>query len=145
MGTRGTLVLEREQEVMLYKDADTASKISVKDGKGGPTMDTQASGGPAAALAKTASDGPISKGYTEEIEHWAWCIRNKSKENQPRCKAEVAMGDAIIALTTNVAIRKSMKGEPGYVKFEEDWYDLESDKTPDGSVYEDEYQKLVKG
>jgi predicted dehydrogenase len=142
MGTKGTLVLDREQEVMLYKDSDTATKVGVKDDKGGPTMDTQASGkGP--ALAKAAADsGPVSRGYTEELEHWAWCIRNKSPENQPRCRPEVALGDAVIALTCNVAIENSHKGKGGFVKFEESWYDLNDDATPDGSSVKDEAEKL---
>ncbi|MFM9066424.1 MAG: Gfo/Idh/MocA family protein, partial [Planctomycetota bacterium] len=98
MGTRGTLILEREQEVMLYKDSDTSSRVGVKYEKGGPTMDTQASGGPAAAVAKAATDwgGPVSRGYTEEIEHWAYCIRNQAPRETLRCRAEVAMADAII-------------------------------------------------
>lgn len=146
MGTRGTLILEREQEVMLYKDADTSSRVSVKNDKGGPTMDTQASGGPAAAAAKTAqSDGPVSRGYTEEIEHWAYCIRNKAPSSELRCRAEVALGDAVIALTSNLAINASIRGDAGYVKFNEDWFDLASDATPDGSSVEKEYQSLVKG
>ncbi len=146
MGTRGTLILEREQEVMLYKDADTSSKISVKNDKGGPTMDTQASGGAQAASAKAAADmGPVSRGYTEEIEHWAFAIKTKAPRESLRCRPEVAMGDAIIALTTNIAINNNIRGEAGYVKFKEEWFDLDSDSTPDGSSVEKEYQQLVKG
>jgi hypothetical protein len=85
--------------------------------------------------------GPVSKGYTEEIEHWAWCIRKKKPELL-RCRPEVAMGDAVIALTTNVAIRKSIQGEPGYVQFKETWFDIHSDETPDGSSVETERNKL---
>ncbi|HND53660.1 MAG TPA: Gfo/Idh/MocA family oxidoreductase, partial [Pirellulaceae bacterium] len=142
MGTRGTLILEREQEVMLYKDSDTSSRIGVKNDKGGPTMDTQASGGPAAAVAKAASDsgGPVSRGYTEEIEHWAFCIRNKAPRETLRCRPEVALGDAVIALTANIAINNSIRGEAGWVKFDEAWFDVDSDKTPDGSSVETEYQ-----
>lgn len=147
MGTRGTLVLEREQDLMVYKDASTTSRVSVKDDKGGPTLDTQASGPPAgAAVAKAAAEmGPISRGYTEEIEHWAWCIRNPAPENRPRCHPAVALGDAVIALTTNVAIARANRGEGGYVQFEEEWYDIHSEKTPDGSVPQAEYDQLVKG
>ena len=36
MGTKGTLVLDKEQEVMLYKDSDTTTRVGVKDDKGGP-------------------------------------------------------------------------------------------------------------
>ncbi len=144
MGTKGTLVLKKEQEVMLYAGSNTSSKVSVKDDKSGPSMDTQASGD-AAPVAKAAeSMGPVSRGYTEQIEHWAWCIRNAAPENQPRCKPEVALGDAVIALTTNVAIKKSIQGEPGFVRFDDDWYDLKSDATPDGSSIEEEYDALVK-
>jgi hypothetical protein len=52
------------------------------------------------------------------------------------------MADAIIALTTNVALRKSARGEAGYVRFEEPWFDVDSDDTPDGSVVADELQRL---
>jgi predicted dehydrogenase len=142
MGTKGTLVLDKEQEVMVYKDADTTTRVGVKDDKGGPTLDTQASGkGPALAKAATPA-GPVSRGYTEEIEHWAWCIRNKAPENQPRCRAEVALGDAVIALTTNVAIDNANKGKGGYIVFDEKWYDLNDDATPDGSDIKSTAEKL---
>jgi hypothetical protein len=142
MGTKGTLVLDKEQEVMLYKDSDTTTRVGVKDDKGGPTLDTQASGkGPALAKAAVPS-GPVSRGYTEEIEHWAWCIRNPSGENQPRCKAEVALGDAVIALATNVAIKNGNQGKGGYLVFDEKWYDLNDDATPDGSDVKATAEKL---
>lgn len=144
LGTKGTLVLERESEVMLYKSSSTSSRVTVKDDGGGPTMDTQASGEMAPAAKAAENMGPISRGYTEEIEHWAWCIRNKSEEVQPRCKPEVALGDAVIALTTNVAMKNAAEGKGGYVRFSEDWYDLNHDATPDGSSYEEEYNALVR-
>ena len=78
--------------------------------------------------------GPVSRGYTEEIEHWAWCIRNPDPENQPRCRPEVALGDAVIALTCNVAMRNAAAGKGGYLQFKEEWFDVDSDETPDGSV-----------
>ncbi len=143
MGTKGTLVLDKEQEIMLYKESDTTSRVSVKEGKAGPTMDTQASGASAAVAKAAESMGPVSRGYTEEIEHFAWCIRNKAPENQPRCKPEVALGDSVIALGTNVAVGKNKGGEPGFLKFDEDWYDLNKDATPDGSSCEEERRKLM--
>jgi predicted dehydrogenase len=141
MGTKGTLVLEREQEVMLYAGSNTTSRVSVKDDGGGVTMSTQASGPPAGPIAK-AAEGPVSRGYTEEIEHWAWCIRNPGK-GEPRCKPEVALGDAVIALATNAAIRKAQTGEPGFLKFKDEWYDLNSDETPDGSSVKEQTEALV--
>jgi predicted dehydrogenase len=144
MGSKGTLLLEREQEVLLFKDSDTSTKVGVKDDKGGPALDTQASGkGP--SLAKAAADsGPVSRGYTEEIEHFAWCIRNNAPE-APRCRAEIALGDAVIALACNVAMENSFKGKGGYLKFEESWYDIDKDETPDGSNVAEENKKLGAG
>jgi predicted dehydrogenase len=143
MGTKATLVLEREKEIMLYQDADVSAKVSVKQDNGKYQLDTQASGNYAAAsVAKTATGEDVSRGYTEEIEHWAWCIRNKAPENKPRCYPEVAMGDAVIALTTNIAMARQAKGEAGYVKFEESWFDVKSDSTPDGSKVEDQLKRL---
>lgn len=146
MGSKGTLVLEREQEVMLYRNSDTSSRIKVKDDGGGPQLDTQASGGPVAAVAK-AAEGPISRGYTEEMEHWAWLVRNgdpkdPAVEAQPRCRPEVAMGDGIIALTSNVAIKRSMRGESGYIQFKDEWFDIHNDDTPDDSDVAKESEKL---
>ena len=108
-------------------------------------MDTQESGGYSGPVAQTADGlGPVSRGYTEQIEHWAACIRSGDPDNQPRCKPEVALGDAVIALSTNVAMKKAGKGEPGFLKFEDAWYDLKDDATPDGSSYEKEYDALVR-
>lgn len=144
MGSKGTLILDREQEVLLFKDSDTSTKVGVKDDKGGPTLDTQASGkGP--SLARAAADmGPVSRGYTEEIEHFAWCVRN-SAPDQPRCRAEVALGDAVIALATNVAIENSINGKPGYIQFADQWYDLNHDSTPDGSSVKEENDDFGAG
>ncbi len=140
MGTKGTIVLEREADVMLYKDAATSTRVGVKKDGGGPTLDTQASGkGPTAVAKAVTETGPVSKGYTEEIEHWAYCIRNGG---QPRCHPEVAMGDAIIALTTNVAIGRSQRGEGGYVMFKEEWFDLHDDSTPDGSSVAEQAKEM---
>jgi predicted dehydrogenase len=145
MGTKGTLILEKEQEVMLYAGSDTSASVGVKPAGSGYALDTQASGGAAAPVAKAAaSAGPVSRGYTEEIEHWAYCIRNPDPKNKVKCYPEVAMGDAVIALTTNVAIQKGMKGEAGFVRFDEEWFKIDSDKTPDGSSVEDELSKLTK-
>ncbi len=130
MGTKGTLVLLQEKEVMLYKDADTKTNVGVVKGKEGVALDTTESGSAAAAIGKAALDsGPPSRGYTEEIEHWAWCIRNRSPENLPKCHPKVALGDAVIALTTNIAIRNP--SEKSRIEFKREWFDIDSDDTPE--------------
>ncbi len=126
-GTKGTLILEKEQDMSIIQGPASPSSVKASGGSGGPTLDTQASGAPAAA-AKSAGGGPkVSRGYTEELEHWAWCIRNPSPENQPHCGPKVAMGDAIIALTTNMAARKGDR-----IEFKKEWFDIDSDETPEG-------------
>jgi len=134
MGSKGTLVIEREQDVMLYKTSATSSKVSVKEDAGGPSLDTQESGPPAAAALGTAATGPVSRGYTEEIEHWAWCIRNRAPENRPKCHPEVALGDAVIALTTKLAIERNNKGKGGYIEFNPEWFEIDKEATPEDEL-----------
>ena len=81
--------------------------------------------------------GPFSRGYTEEIEHFAWCLRKFNEadfkkdpehyEPQPKCRPKVAMADAIIAHTTNLAIRDGKR-----IDFKPEWYEIASDETPEG-------------
>lgn len=127
MGTKGTLILEREQDVMLFAGSDTRSKVSVKDTSSGPALDTTQSGGAEAAVAEAATAGPVSRGYREEIEHWAWCIRNPAPDHQPKCPPKVALADAVIALTSNIAMDTNTR-----IEFKPEWFDPESDATPEG-------------
>jgi predicted dehydrogenase len=136
MGDKGTLVLAQEQEVMVFKGSDTATEVTVKkDAKSG-VLDTTASGPPQLAQQATTI-GEVSKGYQEEMEHFAWCVRNfdeaalKAKkwdyEKNPRCHPKVAMADAVIALTSNISIRENRR-----IDFKKEWFDIESDETPEG-------------
>jgi predicted dehydrogenase len=127
-GTKGTLILDQEQDAMLFAGSNTGTKVQVGKGKDGkPSLDTYETGG-GAAVAQAAMAESVSRGYREEIEHWAWCIRNPSPEHQVRCKPEVALADAVIALTSNIAIAKGNR-----IDFQPEWFDVESDATPDGS------------
>ncbi len=137
MGTKGTLVLEREQDVMLYKGAAKDTRVTVAKAKdGAPTLDTTESGGGGGGYAASGKGGadaaPPSRGYTEEMEHWAWCIRNPAPENQPRCKPEVAIADAVIALVSNIALANPEK--QARIDFKPEWFDIASDETPEGIV-----------
>ena len=135
MGTKGTLVLEREQDVMLYKGAAKDTRVTVSKSKdGAPTLETTESGGGGyVAGGKGGGDAaPPSRGYTEEMEHWAWCIRNPSPENQPRCKPEVAIADAVIALVSNIALANP--DTQARIAFKPEWFDIASDETPEGVV-----------
>jgi predicted dehydrogenase len=144
MGSKGTLILDKETDVLLYRNSDVNSKVGVSKQAGGYALDTSASGDYSAPVAKAADSGPVSRGYREEIEHWAYCIRNPDPENQVRCHPEVAMGDAVIALGTNVALKKAASGEGGYLQFKEEWFKVDSDETPDGSDIKAETEYMKK-
>ena len=144
LGSKGTLILDKETDVLLYRDSDTSSKVGVSQQSGGYVLDTSASGDYAAPVAQAADGGPVSRGYREEIEHWAYCIRNPAKENRPRCYPEVAMGDAVIALGTNVALKNAAEGKGGYLQFKEEWFDIDNDATPDGSEIDIETEFMKK-
>ncbi len=134
MGTEGTLILEQEQNVMLYKGSSRDTRVTVSKSKSGEAvLDTTESGGAGSVVAvptEAAGKAPPSRGYTEEMEHWAWCVRNPDPTNQPRCKPEVALADAVIALVSNVALKES-GGQPR-IDFKKEWFDIESDVTPEG-------------
>jgi predicted dehydrogenase len=131
-GTEGTLILETEKEAMLYKTNETSSKIKVatanKTAKraAGPIIQIDETGDTESAAIGALGTLPAERGYTEQLEHWAWCIRNPAPENLPRCTPQVALGDAVIALTTNMAARKGDR-----IEFKKEWFDIESDETPE--------------
>ena len=147
LGTKGTLILENERDVMLYKDSARDTRVTVKKGKdGAPTLDTTESGGGGAVAAAAGGDSkaPPSRGYTEEMEHWAWCIRNPAPENQPRCKPEVAIADAVIALVSNIALANPTT--QARIEFKPEWFDIDSDETPEGikpDLNRDKYKASV--
>ncbi|MFM8635353.1 MAG: Gfo/Idh/MocA family protein, partial [Planctomycetia bacterium] len=73
MGTKGTLILENERDVMLYKDSARDTRVTVTKAKdGSPALDTTESGGGGGAAAVGSggdSKAAPSRGYTEEMEH----------------------------------------------------------------------------
>lgn len=130
-GTQGTLLLEREQEALLYRTSDTLSKIKVakngKDKQRPVKIELADSGDEVSAAVAAQSLQDISRGYTEQEEHWAWCIRNPDNDLPPRCHPKVALNDAVIALTTNLAAREGLR-----IDFKKEWFDPDSDETPEG-------------
>ncbi|MGW8256507.1 MAG: Gfo/Idh/MocA family oxidoreductase, partial [Thermoguttaceae bacterium] len=136
LGTEGTLLLEREKDALLYRTHDINSKIKVAAGKKDAKHDSQPKlqivderhpEDPESASFGALGTLPADRGYTEELEHWAWCIRNRSPENLPLCPPKVALADAVIALTTNKAAR-----EQAHIEFKKEWFDVDSDETPEG-------------
>lgn len=144
MGSKGTLVLDKESEVMLYPSQGTSYKARVRAKDGTAALDTSASGD--WAPAKTAEgSGPVSRGYREQIEHWAWCISANDWRIQPRCNGPVALADAVIALTAKQAISNSQKpGGHGFMSFQPEWFDYKSDAVPEASGFEETKQMFAQ-
>jgi predicted dehydrogenase len=146
-GTEGTLILEREQEAMLYQTSATTSKIKVvkqepdpkKGIRGGPKMEISEDGDPLSAAIGLQGLAPAERGYTEQLEHWAWCVRKNPDvvthpEIQPRCGPKVALADAVIALASNLAARGTPENghQPQTVLFQPEWFDPDRPETPEG-------------
>jgi len=139
-GTKGTLLLEREKEAMLFRTHLVESKIKVAGNGDHPELSLAEHGDElSAAIGTQATAGEISRGYTEEIEHWAYCVRENPEVKDPKmlplCHPQVALADAVIALTTNLAA----KG-PGRIDFKQEWFDPDNPATP-----EEDYQGVLDG
>jgi predicted dehydrogenase len=136
-GSRGTLMVRTEKDALLYKEESPTSAgggleqriYVVNTSKGsGPVMEAYETntGGHASA------EGPksVSRGYTEEMEHFAYCVRHNifkgPKEGGLRCPGTVAMGDAIMALTANLAMKHKKR-----IVFKKEWFDADSDVVPE--------------
>ncbi len=133
MGTKGTLVLDKELEAMLYQTGPTYAKAGVKKEGSSAVLDTSASWDP--SLAKAAEGPKVSRGYKEEIEHWAWCISQGDWANQPRCDGSVGLADAVMALVSRQAIQNSNKrGGNGFVEFNPKWFDYTSSEVPEPNI-----------
>jgi predicted dehydrogenase len=157
MGTHGAMVVEKERAVMLYKEPEpgkpggparsTAVGVSAT-GAGKPVLESSSTAAPTAGPTVAggtgtpvgAGSGPVSRGYREEMEDFAYCIRQWDKslgyekdaegryrQRLPRCHGEVAMADAIIALTANQAMKKHQR-----IEFDPEWFLADKkDKVPD--------------
>ncbi|MCI0461844.1 MAG: Gfo/Idh/MocA family oxidoreductase [Gemmataceae bacterium] len=137
MGSKGTLVVELEQAAMLWPAAGRTTSVTVTRSSGRPVMDTAATSGPADAtpaqtLGQRSLGQRVSRGYREEMEHLAWCIRMRDEgmasdreDLRPRCHGQAAMADAIIALAANQAMRSQTR-----VVFDERWFDGNSPVVP---------------
>ncbi len=148
MGSRGTMIVEQEKEILLYKEIDRntwkggggpkATTVTVETKAGGkPTVEASPSAaGPSAASSYGAlATADPSRGYREELEHFAFCIRNGNASNyhddpdhKPRCRGEVALGDAVIALTSNLAMRQKRR-----IDFDPRWFDWQSPEAPENT------------
>lgn len=139
-GSRATLIMEQEQQALLYKEGSSLTgpggpeqRLYVINGKGdGPVLSASESLAPSAKASGTqaAMGEKISRGYTEEMEHFCHCIRTNNfgspKEGGLRCNGTVAMADAIMALTSNLAMKHRRR-----IEFKPEWFDPDNPATPE--------------
>ncbi len=139
LGTKGTLILNKEQEVLLFQKWDANQHVRVGGSEKAPEFKQVDAVPLDASLGRQALGDTVSRGYTEEIEHWAWAIGQKNGGQEIsvplRCSPKVALADAVIALTTNLAIERGKKsGENCRTEFKDEWFDPTSDETPEGAA-----------
>jgi predicted dehydrogenase len=154
MGSRGTMIVEEEQTVLLFGERDPnlreaegprSTAVTVTTSLAGqPVLETTATspavlerpGAPAGG--GTSVGGVVSRGYREEMEHFAYCVRMHSQaseddktkwQHEVRCSGPVAMADAIIALTSNLAMKQRQR-----IEFDPRWFDPTSSDVPDAHV-----------
>jgi predicted dehydrogenase len=161
MGSKGTMFLEKEASVYLWREKDKSKKgdaaaggrdtkvtVTTEGGKK-PAMEATSTwgGGGGAAISKSEKapewDSAV-RGYRTEMEHFAYCVRKwqelkqpvsyekdekghlKFADIMPHCHGEVAMADAILALTANMAMAKKER-----IVFEDAWFDATKDDVPE--------------
>jgi predicted dehydrogenase len=142
MAPNATLIVEQEERALLFPEkggsAGRSLSVSVSStGDGKTAIDASSStGGPAEGKREELGQKALgsekpSRGYREEMEHFAYCVRmwNQGMENDwplPRCHGRVAMADAIIALTANLAMKDRRR-----IPFQPEWFDAASAAVPD--------------
>jgi predicted dehydrogenase len=145
MGSHATLMVTEEKDIMLFpernpnlkvSDRPTAATVSTAGGGKAAVESSGSTGALPAAPGTSSTAPPVSRGYTEEMEHFAYCIRmhQKAKDRQeqekwrltPHCHGKVAMADAIIALTSNLAMKQRKR-----IEFQAAWFDPKSQEVPD--------------
>jgi hypothetical protein len=157
MGTKGTLVVEKEETAALYPERDPNKKeddkgltMQVRSGKPGEpvTASSSTEGYDPSALAAAGQallgPRPVSRGYREEMEDFAYCVRmhdqtmNEEEKARwregkpgkpgeprgPRCNGVVAMADAILALASNAAMTSGQR-----IEFKPEWFEMQGDDT----------------
>lgn len=153
-GTKGTFVLDREKEAYLYRTSAVNDKTKVVFSKGARAYDIVIADDGDQLSSAIGYQGiyaaDVSRGYCEEIEHWAYCIRKNpdadptkvdteikaenvgylEEGNRPllltRCRGEIALWDAVIALATNISADLRAT-----VEFNKEWFNADSDETPE--------------
>jgi predicted dehydrogenase len=154
-GTKGTLMVMNERDAMLFREREagdakraqeTPTRVDLTAESAGANpklaVSTSLTAPSEAALAQLALERAmnltvnrpdnskltmVDRGYRGEMEAFAFAVRNPGAPL--RCDGRVALADAVMALTANVAMRTRRR-----IAFNDAWYDPRSDEAPDGNV-----------
>jgi predicted dehydrogenase len=132
MGTQGTMILQKEAEAYVYREGPNASQTRVNWAESRLDRPGANSGSTAAWGTAGTADTLTSRGYREEQEHMAWLIRSGQTpggEHGPRCDGKVGLADAVVALTSNMAMDKKKR-----IEMKDEWFDPNSNSVPEEEV-----------
>jgi predicted dehydrogenase len=154
MGTKATMVVEEEREIQLYREKGwedkgaKGSSVAVTTNTGAPVVSSTSSTGPAERAGGSGPAVKVSRGYREEMEHFAYCIRMREKVSPAErvrynvhCDGPSAMVDAILALAANRALRNHER-----IDFTQhmNWFDSSPEalaEVPDEPEWDKKYLK----
>ena len=144
MGSKGTMIVSQEKEILLYKEAGnpitsrTTSVTVETHGQEAGAGDQPEHGRPErrprrwgawprpirrAATARSSSTSPIASATATRRTTTA------TASTSPAAAARSRMADAIIALTSNIAMRQNRR-----IEFDPKWFDYQSPEVPDGQL-----------
>jgi len=152
------MIVSKESDVYLFREGgarDSAVKVTAEKAGAASMAASSTWGASGPAITKTAGTGvawdtPV-RGYRSEMEHFAYCVRKWDKslgwekkdgkfvQEVPRCHGEVAMADAILALTANMAMKTRQR-----IEFDANWFAADKPDCPE-SKYDPEILAAAKG
>jgi len=128
MGTRATMIVDSERDAYLFREMRSGAKDTriswAEQRMSRPVADSGSSA--QWVVSAGVPDTLTSRGYREEQEHMAWIIRHPESGQKPRCHGRLALADAVVALTANLAMKTQQR-----IAFKPEWFDADSDAAPE--------------
>jgi len=130
------MIVQEERDAYVFREAPGLLSKDTRVSWAEQRMErpaTQAGSTKQWATGVDVADTMTSRGYREEQEHLAYLIRNpelyQTKKELPRCSGRVGLADAVVALCSNLAMKKQKKSV-----FKPEWFEAESDSVPETEV-----------
>lgn len=140
-GTAATMIIQEERDAYVFREGGDGKNTRINWAEAKLERPAAEAGSTKQwATGVATADTLTSRGYREEQEHMAWLIRNDkliewpSKENHyhpdprffPRCHGRVALNDAVVTLTSMLAMETKQR-----IVYKPEWFDPASDATPE--------------